>query len=77
MSWHDRNIVDERILSGKPVITGKRIAVEFVIELHAEGWTHDQILQNYPQLTEEDIRAALGYAAARLKSEEAYPLPAP
>jgi uncharacterized protein (DUF433 family) len=54
----DRIIVDPAFLVGKPVIKGTRNAVEFLVELLAEKWTHEQILNNYPQLTEEDIQAA-------------------
>ena len=72
MSWQDRIIVDPAILTGKPVIKGTRIAVEFILELLAEGWTHQQIEQNYPSLTNDDIQAALHYAAETLKRERVY-----
>ena len=62
MDWHDRISVDPKVLVGKPVIKGTRIAVEFLIEPMANGWTREQILKNYPHLTAEDIRAALRYA---------------
>ena len=60
---------------GKPVIKGTRIAVEFLMELMANGWTHEQILANYPHLTEDDIQAALHYATETVKQEHVYPLP--
>ena len=63
------------MLTGKPVIKGTRMAVEFLVELLAEGWTHEQILTNYPHLAEEDIQAALYYAVEVLKQEHVYPLP--
>jgi len=75
MNWHDRIAVDPKVLVGKPVIKGTRIAVEFVMELLSEGWTHEQILSNYPQLVDEDIRAALAYATEMMKEERVYPLP--
>ena len=75
MNWQDRILVDPGVLTGKPVIKGTRMAVEFLIELLAERWTHEQILKNYPQLTEEDIQAALHDAAEVLKQERVYPLP--
>ena len=59
MNWQDRINVDSKVLVGKPVIKGTRIAVEFLVELLANGWTLDQILKNYPQLTADDIHAAL------------------
>jgi uncharacterized protein (DUF433 family) len=51
-------------LSGKPVIKDARISVEFVIDLLAQGWTHADILENYPGLSHEDIRACLAFAFA-------------
>jgi uncharacterized protein (DUF433 family) len=76
MVWQDRIGVDPNVLVGKPVIKGTRIAVEFLMELLANGWTHEQIILNYSQLTEDDIQAALHYAAETLKQEQVYPLPA-
>jgi uncharacterized protein (DUF433 family) len=76
MAWQDRIILDPEILTGKPIIKGSRIAVEFVIDLLAQGWTDQQILDNYPGLTEGDIRACLAYASERLHSERIFPLAA-
>jgi uncharacterized protein (DUF433 family) len=75
MDWHERITVDPKVLVGKPVIKGTRIAVEFLMELLANGWTHQQILGNYPNLKEEDIQAALHYAAEAVEREHVYPLP--
>jgi uncharacterized protein (DUF433 family) len=74
MSWEDRIVVDPAILVGKPVVRGTRLAVEFLVDLLAQGWSHADILSNYPRLTEDDIRACLAYASARLHSEKVYPL---
>jgi uncharacterized protein (DUF433 family) len=74
MDWKDRIAIDPNVLVGKPVIKGTRIAVEFIIELLAEGWTHEHILHNFPHLTTEDIQAALHYASDMLKQERVYPL---
>ena len=74
MTYGDRIIVDSGILVGKPVVKGTRLAVEFIIELLANGWSHDDILKNYPGLTPEDILACLGYASDVLHSEKVYPL---
>jgi len=73
--WRSRIVVDRMVLAGKPIIKGTRIAVEFILELLANGWTVEEILKNYPQLRKEDITAALKYAVEVLREERVYPLP--
>ena len=73
--WRSRIIVDPKVLVGKPIIKGTRIAVEFILELLANDWTVEDILRNYPQLKREDVLAALKYATEVLKEERVYPLP--
>ena len=60
---------DPSIMMGKPVIVGTRITVEHILRLLGAGDSIDQILQNYPQLTADDIRAAQAYAADYLAHE--------
>jgi uncharacterized protein (DUF433 family) len=74
MDWKSRIEIDPKVLVGKPVIKGTRLAVEFLLELLAEGWTQEQILKNYPNLHADDIQAALHYATECLKRERVYPL---
>ncbi len=74
MNWQDRIVIDEGILAGKPTVKGTRLAVEFVIDLLAQGWTEAEIMRNYPGLTREDIRACLSYASRVLKAERVYSL---
>ena len=74
MGWQDRIIVDPQVLVGKPIVRGTRLSVEFIVGLVAEGWTISQLLQNYPRLTEEDVRACFAYAQERLAMERVYPL---
>lgn len=69
MDWRSRITADPKILVGKPVIVGTRLAVEFILDLLAQGWTEQQILDNYPGLTNEDIAACLHYARELLQSE--------
>jgi len=76
MSWAERITVDPAILSGKPIVRGTRLSVEFVVGLLAEGWSHADIAKSYPGVTDEDIRACLAYAQERLASERVYPLSA-
>jgi uncharacterized protein (DUF433 family) len=63
MSWEDRITVDPKVLVGKPVVKGTRLAVEFIVERLADGWSEQQLLENYAGLAHEDIRACLQYAA--------------
>lgn len=73
--WAERIVIDEQILTGKPVIKGTRLAVEFIVDLLSHGWSETDILQNYPGIVLEDIRACLAYASAVLHAEKVYPLP--
>jgi len=73
MEWQERIVIDLAILTGKPVIRGSRLAVEFIIDLLAQGWDEAEILRNYPGITHEDIQACLAYASSLLKSERVYP----
>jgi uncharacterized protein (DUF433 family) len=73
MKWQEYITIDPDILVGKPVIKGTRLAVDFIIELLARGWTEAEILRNYPGLKPEDIRASLFYASEIMRSEKVYP----
>jgi len=74
-NWKNRITVNPKILAEKPIIKGTRISVELILDLLANGWTTEQILENYPQLKREDITAVLKYATEILKEERVYPLP--
>ena len=68
-----RITLDPKVLAGKPVIHGTRLAVEFVIGLMAEGWSEADILANYSGLTHEDVLACLSSARDTLSSEKVFP----
>jgi uncharacterized protein (DUF433 family) len=76
MDWQEHITLDPNILVGKPVIKGTRLAVEFIIDLLAQGWSEAEILRNYPGITPEQIQACLAYASALLQAERVYPMPA-
>jgi uncharacterized protein (DUF433 family) len=76
MPLSERIVVDPEILAGKPVIRGTRLAVEFILELLAEGQSENEILANYPGLTREDILACLSYASYLAHEYKAFPIPA-
>lgn len=67
-----RIVVDPKIILGKPVIKGTRLPVEIIVEKVAYGATTDDLRKDYPFLKEDDIRAALLYAAKRIANEEIY-----
>jgi uncharacterized protein (DUF433 family) len=71
----DRIVVDPSVLCGKPVVRGTRLAVEFIVGLLAQGWSVEQVLDNYPGLTREDVQACLEYAHELLQSERVFPVP--
>jgi uncharacterized protein (DUF433 family) len=73
MNWQERIVIDPSILVGKPVVKGTRLAVEFIVDLLAQGWDEAEILRNYPGLTRLDIQACLSYASAILRTERVYP----
>ncbi len=66
MQWQTHIGSDPRILGGKPIVLGTRLAVDFLLGLLAEGWTEEQILENYPALSPEALRALFGFAAESL-----------
>ncbi len=59
----DRISIEPNVCGGKPCIRGTRIDIAIVLDGLAEGPTFEQLLDHYPQLTDDDIRAALAYAA--------------
>ncbi len=65
MSWQERISLNPAVRSGKPCVKGTRITVYDVLEYLAGGMSEDQILTDFPDLTREDIRACLAFAAAR------------
>ena len=64
-----RIVINPEVMVGKPVIKGTRLTVEHIMHELATGATTDEIVELYPHLTPEDIRAACAYAAARLAEE--------
>ena len=59
MNWQEYIHFAPNILVGKPVVKGTRLSVEFLLNLFAVGWTEKQVLENYPSLTLEAVRAVL------------------
>lgn len=61
--------INPSVMLGKPVIQGTRIPVELILRKLAEGATHEDLLDSYPRLTEDDIRACMAYAADTISHE--------
>ena len=70
MNWKERITADPAVLCGKPIIKGTRLAVEFLLELFAQGWTTEQVLQSYPQLKPADLQALFAYSRECVHDEE-------
>ena len=62
--------VNPKVMAGKPAIRGTRIPVEHILDMLAEAVPTAEILKAYPDLSKEDIQAAVAYASASLKAEE-------
>ncbi len=61
MNWQERIESKKDTLSGKPVIKGTRLSVEFILERLADGWSEAMLLESYPQLKKEDLQAVFAY----------------
>jgi len=66
----DRIAIDAEVMQGKPVIRGTRITVDLLLRKLSEGATETELLDAYPHLEAQDIRAALAYAADAISHEE-------
>jgi len=65
----NRITADPEIFGGKPVVRGMRISVELILSLLAQGQTIEALLEDYPELEADDIRACLAYARAAIANE--------
>jgi uncharacterized protein (DUF433 family) len=72
--WRERISVDPAVCHGKACIVGTRVLVSVVLDSLAEGLTPDEVAYEYPPIKADDVRAALGYAAALAREEDLVPL---
>jgi uncharacterized protein (DUF433 family) len=70
MNWKDHIVATPDTLVGRPRIKNTRISVELIIGSLANGWSFEQVLESYPNITHDDILAALAFAAEMLHEEE-------
>ncbi|HIK13258.1 MAG TPA: DUF433 domain-containing protein [Oscillatoriaceae cyanobacterium M33_DOE_052] len=73
-NWQEQIQSNPKVCHGKPCIKGTRIMVSVILDNLAEGLTLEEIVREYPPLTEENVRAAIAYAAALAREEELLPL---
>ena len=64
-----RIVANPGILGGKPIVEGTRLSVEHILGLLASGMSNQEIIADYPELSEESIRAVLAYAAQALQND--------
>ena len=76
MEWQQYIISDEKILLGKPTIKGTRISVELILELLSSGWNEKQILEAYPNLKADALKAVFHYLKVCMQQEFYFPIPA-
>ncbi len=76
MNWQEHIVSDYQVLQGKPTIKGTRISIALVLELFSAGWTEKQILESYPTLSAESLRAVFTYLQACIQQERYFPISA-
>ncbi len=75
INWKDHIISNKSILLGKPTIKGTRLSVEHIVNLLAQGWSEQQILENYPTLSKNDLFAVFAYVSDCMQDGLLFELP--
>lgn len=75
IKWEQYIHSNPDILVGKPVVKGTRLAVDFILDLFAVGWSREEVLENYPTLTVEAVQAVFAFSAECMREETLYSLP--
>ncbi len=76
MNWQNYIVSDKKVLLGKPIIKGTRVSIELILELLANGWTEKQLLDSYPSVSEEALRAVFAYLKECIQQELYFPISA-
>ena len=69
MNYQERIVRDPHVVGGQPVFRGTRVTLKTVLGSLAEGATADEILKDFPSLSEDDVRAAIAFAAASAEED--------
>ena len=75
MDWKNYIESTPDVCGGRPRVRNTRLTVEFLLGLKAEGWAEVQILENYPQVSADDLRAVFAFAQALIEEEKYLSLP--
>jgi len=75
MDWKNHIETDPEICGGRPRIKATRLTVEFLLGLMATGWSEARILEDYPHITDDDLRAVFAFAQDLIKEEKYLILP--
>ena len=70
----ERIVTDPKVMAGKPVIKGTRVPVDLIVHRIAQGETVEHLLEDYPKMTRQDVRATLEYASSVVKGEDIIPI---
>jgi len=76
MNWQEHILTDPAICGGRPHVRGTRLTVELLLDLLAAGWTYQALLEEYPQLNAESLRAVFAFAHDAIRNEHFSPAPA-
>ncbi len=68
LNWKKRIVLNPKVLTGKHVVNGTRLSIDFILELLAQGWSKEEVLKNYPQLKETDLKAVIEYSVNLLRT---------
>jgi uncharacterized protein (DUF433 family) len=77
IDWEDYIVADPEVMVGKPVVKGTRITAEFVLQLLAAGWTEAMVLESYPSITPDALRAIYAFAATVVGEQRFFGVPLP
>ncbi len=73
MNWRERIVIDAKIHHGDPCIKGTRVPVSVIVGSIADGDTPEEVMASWPQLTNDDVKAALRFAAEAVNSADFIP----
>ena len=72
MNWKKYIHSDPNVLMGKSVVKGTRLSIDFILRLFGQGWSEQQVLENYPTLTPEALKAVFTFSAECMSEEALY-----